>query len=40
MPKITFPDGRIENFKENVTGNLIAQSISKSLSKQAIAIHK
>ena len=38
MPKITFPDGRIENFKENVTGNLIAQSISKSLSKQAIAI--
>ena len=38
MPKITFPDGRIENFKEKVTGNLIAQSISKSLSKKAIAI--
>ncbi len=38
MPKITFPDGRIENFKKNVTGNLIAQSISKSLSKKAIAI--
>ena len=38
MPKITFPDGRIENFKKNVTGDLIAQSISKSLSKKAIAI--
>ena len=38
MPKITFPDGTIENFKKNVTGNLIAQSISKSLSKKAIAI--
>ena len=36
--KITFPDGGVRSFKKGVTGNFVAESISKSLSKKAIAI--
>ena len=36
--KITFPDGRIQNFKYGSTGFDIAKSISPSLLKKAIAI--
>ena len=35
---ITFPDGNERKFKKGVTGNEIAESISKSLQKKAIAI--
>ena len=38
MPKITFPDGKSNNFGKGVTGFKIAESISKSLSKNAVAI--
>ena len=38
MPKITFPDGRTQNYEEGITGQEIAKSISKSLLKEAIAI--
>ncbi len=36
--KITFPDGNTRNYKKGVSGKLIAESISKSLSKEAIAV--
>ena len=36
--KITFPDGRKQNFKYGITGYDIAKSISPSLLKKAIAI--
>jgi len=38
MPKITFPDGRIKDFDNKVTGEDIASTISKSLLKKAVAI--
>ncbi len=38
MPKLTFPDGRTQIFNEDVNGFLIAESISKSLLKEAVAI--
>ena len=38
MPKITFPDGKIQQFGNQVTGEYIASSISKSLLKKAVAI--
>lgn len=38
MPIITFPDGNHKNFPNGVTGLDIAESISKSLAKSAIAI--
>ncbi len=36
--KITFPDGAVRNYEAGVTGALIAESISKSLFKKAIAV--
>ena len=36
--KITFPDGNVQNYKKGITGIEIAGSISKSLSKAAVAI--
>ena len=36
--KITFPDGNVQNHKKGITGIEIATSISKSLSKAAVAI--
>ncbi len=38
MPKITFPDGRSQFFEEGVNGLAIAESISKSLIKEAVAV--
>ena len=38
MPKITFPDGKTQQFSDQVTGEYIASSISKSLLKKAVAI--
>ena len=38
MPKITFPDGKIKEFDNEVTGEDIASTISKSLLKNAVAI--
>jgi len=38
MPKITFPDGKTKNYENGITGFKIAESISRSLSKEAIAI--
>ncbi len=38
MPKLKFPDGRIQIFDEGVDGFLVAESISKSLLKKAVAI--
>ena len=38
MPLITFPDGRNKNYEGGVTGIDIAEDISKSLKKKAIAI--
>ncbi len=38
MPKFIFPDGRSQVFHEGVNGFLIAESISKSLLKEAVAI--
>jgi len=38
MPKITFPDGNIKEFATAISGAEIAESISKSLAKAAIAI--
>ena len=38
MPLITFPDGRKKKFKNEVTGIEIAEDISQSLKKKAIAI--
>ncbi|MDC3091755.1 threonine--tRNA ligase [Rickettsiales bacterium] len=36
--KITFPDGKVQNYKKGITGIEIAIGISKSLSKTAVAI--
>ena len=38
MPKILFPDGRTQTFKKETNGFIIAESISKSLMKKAVAI--
>ena len=38
MPKITFPDGRSQFFEQGVNGLTIAESISKSLIKEAVAV--
>jgi len=38
MPKITFPDGKTKNYENGITGFKIAESISRSLSKESIAI--
>ena len=38
MPKILFPDGRIQSFEKEINGFVIAESISKSLLKKAVAI--
>ncbi|MBU6339459.1 MAG: threonine--tRNA ligase [Rickettsiales bacterium] len=38
MIKITFPDGNIKEFAQNITGAEIAKSISISLAKSALAI--
>jgi len=38
MVKITFPDGASREFKSGVTGIEIAESISKSLAKESIAV--
>ena len=37
MIKITFPDGAVREFKSSVTTFEIAQSISNSLAKKALA---
>ncbi len=38
MPKILFPDGRTQNFEKGINGFVIAEGISKSLLKKAVAI--
>ena len=38
MPKFIFPDGRSQIFDEGINGSSIAESISKSLLKAAVAI--
>ena len=38
MPRILFPDGRTKSFDKETNGFIIAESISKSLLKQAVAI--
>ena len=38
MLKISFPDGRTQTFKKELNGFEIADSISKSLSKKAVAM--
>ena len=38
MPKILFPDGRTQSFEKEINGFVIAESISKSLLKKAVAI--
>ena len=38
MLKISFPDGRTQTFKKELNGFEIAESISKSLSKKAVAM--
>ena len=38
MLKISFPDGRTQNFEKNLNGYLIAESISKSFAKKAVAV--
>ena len=38
MPKISFPDGRTQSFEKEINGFMIAESISKSLLKKAVAI--
>ena len=35
---VTFPDGKIKEYKKGITGYQIAESIAKSLAKEAIAI--
>jgi threonyl-tRNA synthetase len=37
MLKITFPDGAIKEFESGITTKEIAESISKSLAKKALA---
>ncbi len=38
MPKITFPDGQVKEFQKDISGKTIAESISNSLAKEAVAI--
>ena len=38
MPRILFPDGRTQTFEKKTNGAIIAESISKSLLKKAVAI--
>ncbi len=38
MPKISFPDGKTKEFQKGVTGFIVAESISKSLLKKAVAM--
>lgn len=38
MPKITLPDGAVKNYDSSITGLQIAQDISNSLAKKALAI--
>ena len=38
MPKITFPDGQVKEFEKDISGKTIAESISNSLAKEAVAI--
>ena len=38
MPKILFPDGRTQSFEKETNGFVLAESISKSLLKKAVAI--
>ncbi len=38
MPDITFPDGKIIKFKNNVSGLMIVETIGKSLAKEACVI--
>ena len=38
MPRILFPDGRTQSFEKEINGFVIAESISKSLLKKAVAI--
>ena len=38
MPKLSFPDGRTQLFNPGTTGFSIAESISKSLARQAVAV--
>ena len=38
MLKISFPDGRTQTFEKKLNGFEIAESISKSLSKKAVAM--
>ena len=38
MPIITLPDGKNLNFSKEVTGQEVAEKISKSLAKQAMII--
>ena len=39
MIKITFPDGAVREFESGVTTFEIAQSISNSLAKKALAVN-
>ncbi|MBE2996891.1 TGS domain-containing protein, partial [Candidatus Liberibacter asiaticus] len=36
--KLTFPDGSIKNFPVHATGSDVAESISRSLAKKAVAV--
>jgi threonyl-tRNA synthetase len=38
MPQITLPDGSVRSFEEPVTGLAVAEDISKSLAKKAVAV--
>ena len=38
MPNITLPDGKKLDFTESITGLKIAETISKSLMKQALVM--
>jgi threonyl-tRNA synthetase len=38
MPKLTFPDGSVREFPPGATGLQVAESISKSLAKAALAV--
>ena len=36
--KITFPDGSVKEFEQGITGSKIADSLSNSLAKKALAV--
>ena len=38
MLKLTFPDGSVREFDDSATGLTVAESISKSLAKAALAV--